>query len=95
MTRPIESAVILSQVQTALEMLQTAQREAALARLRHESDTDRAKTTDHTTVTRQDEVVGRTIRDSDPRRRQPQRQRTEDDEDEDQERTRPTIDIIV
>ena len=94
MTRPIESAVILSQVQTALEMLQTAQREAALARLRHESDTDRAKEADHTSVTRQDEVVGRTIRDSDPRRRRPQRQHTEDD-DEDQEQTRPTIDIIV
>lgn len=94
MTRPIESAVILSQVQTALEMLQTAQREAALARLRHESDTDRAKETDHTTVTRQDEVVGRTIRDSDPRRRQRQRQPAEDDDD-DQAQTRPTIDIIV
>lgn len=96
MTRPIDSAVVLSQVQTALEMLQTAQREAALARLRHETDTDRAKEADQTAVTKQQEVSGKTIRDQDPRRhRQRPPSREPEDEDDEQYPPPPVIDIIV
>lgn len=93
MTRPIDSAVILSQVQTALEIMQSAQRQAALAQLRHESDTDRAKATYQTAVTKKEELSGKTIRDDDPRRdRQRHRHR---DEDDDEQQQRPVIDLIV
>ncbi|MBN2082976.1 hypothetical protein JW859_12325 [bacterium] len=94
MVRPIEGILSLSQVQTALEMLQTAQREAAIAQLRQERDTEKAKDIYQTTVTEREEARGRTIRDDDPRQGRPRRERDdlprpENDDDA------PHVDIVV
>lgn len=91
---PIEGIMSLMQVQTALEILQTAQREGAVAQLRHESDTTKAKDVYQTTVTEREELHGKTIRDDDPRRDRRHQKREELPEREEQDEP-PHIDIIV
>jgi hypothetical protein len=95
MVQPIDGALSLSQIQTALEMLMTAQREAAIAQLRHESDTERAKDTYQTTVTEQEEVSGKTIRDDDPRRGRERRQDPDEELGNEEQDEAPHIDIVV
>ena len=94
MVGPIEGILSLSQVQTALEMLQTAQREAAIAQLKQERDTEIAKEVYQTTVTEREEARGKTIRDDDPRRGRPRRRRNDLPRPDDDEET-PHVDIVV
>jgi hypothetical protein len=95
MVLPIEGALSLMQIQTALEILQTAQREAAIARIRHESDSDKARDIYQTTVTEHEEVSGKTIRDDDPRESRKRRPEEEDQPAREDQDEPPHVDIIV
>ena len=94
--RPIDGIAALLQAQNAQELLNSAQREAAIARLRHETETERTKDIQQTSVTRKDEAAGKSIRDDDPRRER-QRRRHPDDElgNEEQDRPPRRIDIVI
>ena len=95
--RPIDGIATLLQAQNVQELLNSAQREAAIAQLRHEAETDKAKDIYQTTVTKHEEASGKTIRDDDPR--EERRHRDDDPEDElgneEQETPPPQIDIVI
>ena len=88
--------MIYSQVQNALEMLATAQRELAIAQTRYESDTDRTRDLDRATITKEAEARGRTIRDDDPRGGRRQRRSWDEELGRDeQDDPPPRIDIVI
>ena len=96
--RPIDGVATLLQAQNAQELLNSAQREAAIAQLRHEAETDKARDIYQTTVTKHEEASGKLIRDDDPREeRRPQRQPEDEPEPEEtgQEAPPPHIDIVA
>lgn len=95
MTRPIDGQLSLMQLPQILEMIQTAQREAAVNQLKQESDTEKAKDTYETSVTRNEEVEGRTIRDEDPRRGRERRRRPDKAPGRDQHDQALQVDILV
>lgn len=94
--RPIDGIATLLQAQNAQELLNSAQREAAIAQLRHEAETERTKDIQQTSVMRKDEAAGKSIRDDDPRRER-QHRRNPDEElgNEKQDRPPEHIDIVV
>jgi hypothetical protein len=96
MPHPIDAIASLTQSQNLLELIHTAQRLQALAALRQRMDTEKAKEVDDTSVTRDQQAEGKTIRDDDPRK-QRQRRQNPDDElgNEEQESPPPHIDIVV
>lgn len=95
--RPIDGVATLLQAQNAQELLNSAQREAAIAQLRHEAGTDKARDIYQTTVTKHEEASGKTIRDDDPREERRPRQEAEVDEPgtEEQETPPAHIDIVI
>ena len=66
MVRPVDGQASLLQSQNIQELLQSAQREAAIAADRHSSDTKKAKDIYETTVTKSEQAQGKLIRDDDP-----------------------------
>jgi len=94
--RPIDGLATLMQAQNVQELLQSAQREAALAQLRHESDTEKAKDIYQTTVTRKEEANAKTIRDDDPREERRRRRDTEEElGNEEQDEPPKHINIVI
>lgn len=73
MPRPVDGAASITQSQNALELVQTAQRLAALAQARQQTSTEKAKEAAQTTVTKQEEAQGRAIKDQEPRQGRPRR----------------------
>ena len=96
MVRPIDGQASMLQQPNLLELIQTAQREAAIARLKHEAATEKAKDLEQTSVVRYEETQHKAIRDDDPRRSR-QRRRSLDDElgHAEQEPAPEGIDIII
>jgi len=94
--RPIDGQLSLMQLQTILEMIQSATREGALTQSRQEADTEKAKDIYQTTVTRHEEVTSRAIRDDDPRKDR-ERRHNPDEElgHEEQDEAPPSVDIVV
>ncbi len=95
MVRPIDGQVSMLQSQNAQELLQSAQREGAIASDRHTTDSKKAKDIYETTVTKSEEGKGKIIRDDDPGRGGKHRDE-QDSEDRPDEETLPTrIDIEI
>ena len=95
MTRPIDGQLSLMQLPPILEMIQTAQREAAVNQLRQETDTEKVKDIYESTVTRKEELQGKIIRDEDPRRDRERRQDPDQELGHEEQESAPQIDIIV
>jgi hypothetical protein len=83
------------QAQNVQELLASAQREVALAQLRHLSDTERTKELDQATINKEEEAQGKTIRDDDPRQGRKQQSREDLPERQSEDEPPPRIDIIV
>jgi hypothetical protein len=96
MPRPIDGVASVTQSQNALELVQTAQRLAALAAQRQQADTEKTKAADLQRVTREEQAKGKTIRDDDPRKDRERRQKPEEElGHEQQDEALPKIDIVV
>ncbi len=96
MPRPIDGVASVTQSQNALELVQTAQRMAALATQRQQADTDKTKAADLKRVTREEEARGKSIRDDDPRQGRERRQKPEEELGHAAQDDAPTkIDIVV
>jgi hypothetical protein len=96
MTRPIDGVASVSQSQNVLELVQTAQRLAALAAQRQQTDTEKKKALDLVQVTREEQAQGKQIRDDDPRKSKERRQQPEAElGHEQQPETAAKIDIVV
>ena len=94
--RPIDGLATLMQSLNVQELLNSAQREAALAQIRHESDTEKAKDIYQHTVTRKEEANAKLIRDDDPRKeRRQQRDPEEELGNEDQDEPPKHINIVI
>ena len=95
MVRPIDGQVSMLQSQNTQELLQTAQREGAIAADRHTADSKKDKDTYETTVTASEKGKGKVIRDDDPSKGGKHRDE-QDTEDRPDEETLPVrIDIQV
>lgn len=79
MPRPIDGVASVNQSQNALELVQTAQRLAALAAQRQQKDTEKTKAQELEQVTREEQARGKGIRDDDPRKEKERRQHPEDE----------------
>ena len=95
MVRPIDGQVSMLQSQNAQELLQTAQREGAIAADRHTADSKKAKDAYEKTVTKSEEGKGKVIRNDDPSKGGKHRDE-QDSEDRPEEESPPTqVDIQV
>jgi len=92
---PVEGQLSLMQVISALEMLQSAQREQVIVAERHIQTTERIKDIYDRTVTRDEEAQGKIIRDEDPRKHRERPPMPERKQDEDDIEETPEIDIVV
>ncbi len=96
MVLPIEGQLSLMQVISAMEMLQSAQREQVVVTGRHEQRTEQIKDIYEKTVTPDEAAEGKVIRDEDPRKNRERRQMPKRDSDEDPDAPpAPEIDILV
>jgi hypothetical protein len=96
MPRPIDGVASITQSQNALELVQTAQRLAALATQRQQAETDKTKAKELIQVAREEQARGKGIRDDDPRKEKERRQHPEDELGHKQQDEPPkTIDIVV
>jgi hypothetical protein len=95
MVQPIDGAASLIQAQNVQELLASAQREVALAQLRHMSDTERTRELDQATINKEEEAQGKTIRDDDPRQGRKRQSREDMPERNDEDPPPQHIDIVV
>lgn len=96
MPRPIDGVASVTQSQNALELVQTAQRLAALAAQRQQAETQKTKAKDLAQVAREEQARGKGIRDDDPRKEKERRQQPEDElGNKPQDEPPQKIDIVV
>lgn len=96
MTRPLDGVASVQQSQNVLELVQTAQRLAALAAQRQQAETEKAKVREQLQVAREEQAHGKQIRDDDPRKNKERRQDPDAElGHEQQEGAAPKIDIVV
>jgi hypothetical protein len=96
MPRPVDGVASLNQSQNVLELVQTAQRLAALAQQRQQAETEKAKARDAAQITREEQAQGKQIRDDDPRKGKERRHNAEEELGHDEQEEAPKrIDIVV
>lgn len=96
MPRPVDGVASLTQAQNALELVQTAQRLAALAALGQQADTKKSKAVERERVTREEEACGKSIRGDDQRRNRERRRKSgAPPAPSPREDAAPGIDIVV
>jgi hypothetical protein len=96
MPRPIDGVASVTQSQNALELVQTAQRMAALAAQRQQAETEKTKAKELLQVAREEQARGKGIRDDDPRKEKERRQNPEDElGNKPQDEPPKNIDIVV